>query len=121
GALHELGELADDPAGVGGLMGAPAPAALLEHVLVDQEIEGSAGDVDHDAITVLDERDGAAVDRLGGDVADAEAPGAAAEAAVGDEGAFLSPTGALERTGDGEHLAHARTALRTLVDDGDRI
>ena len=42
-------------------------------------------DVDDDAVAVAHEGDGPAVDRLGGDVADAEAVGAAREAAVGDQ------------------------------------
>ena len=55
-----------------------------------------------------DERDRAAVDRLGRDVADAEAVRAAREATVGDERGVAAAAGALHRAGDREHLAHAR-------------
>ena len=68
-----------------------------------------------------DERDRAAVDRLGRDVADAEAVGAAGEPAVGDERGVAAAAGALHRAGDGEHLAHARAALRALVADDDDV
>ena len=69
------------------------------------------------AVAVADERDRPAVDRLGRDVADAEAPRAAAEPAVGDQRAVGAAAGALQRAGDGQHLAHPRAALRALVAD----
>ena len=62
--------------------------------------------VDHDAVAVGDERDRTAVDRLGRDVPDAEALGAAGEPAVGDERGVVAPARSLHRTGDREHLAH---------------
>ena len=54
------------------------------------------------------ERDRAAVDRLRGDVPDAQAGGAAGEPAVGEQQHVLAQPGALDRAGDGEHLPHAR-------------
>ena len=77
--------------------------------------------VDHDAVAVGDERDRAAVDRFGRDVADAEAVRAAAEATVGDERRVGAPARALHRAGDREHLAHARSALRAFVTDHDDV
>ena len=53
----------------------------------------------------------------GRDVADAQARGAAGEPAVGQQQHVLAETGALDRAGDGEHLAHPRAALGALVAD----
>src|SRR5690606_27258147 len=48
---------------------------------------------------------------------DAQAGGAAGEPSVGDEQDVLAETGALDSTGDGEHLTHPRAALGPLVAD----
>ena len=67
---------------------------------------------------------GPPIDRLGGDVSDAEAVSAAGEPPIGHERAVPATTRTLHRAGHGQHLAHARTALRTLVadhDDGARL
>ena len=80
-----------------------------------------APDVDHDAVALGDEGDGTTVDGLGGDVADTEAVGSPGEAAVGDERSVAATAGALHGPGDGEHLAHAGTALGTLVSDDDDV
>ena len=58
---------------------------------------------------------------LGGDVADAQAGGAAGEAAVGQQQHVLAEAGALDRAGHGQHLAHARPALGPLVADDDDV
>ena len=50
-------------------------------------------------------------------MADAEAPCAATEAAVGDERAVRATTGSLQGSSDGQHLAHARPALGAFVPD----
>ena len=50
-------------------------------------------DVDHDAVTIVHERDRAAVDRLGRHVADAEAPRPPGEAAIGDRARVGAPPG----------------------------
>ena len=76
--------LASTPRGVAGLGQLPVGPALGERGLVDEQVDGVLHHVDHDAVALGHERDRAAVDRLGGDVADAEAVGAAGEAPVGD-------------------------------------
>ena len=63
----------------------PALAARGELGLVDEHLERAAGDVEPDPVAVADERDRSAVDRLGRDVADAEAGRAAGEPAVGEQ------------------------------------
>src|SRR5690606_13110379 len=85
--------------------------------VVDVQIDALRGDVYPDAVAVPDEGDGAAVDRLGGDVTDAQPGRPAGEAAVSDEQHVLAQAGTLDGAGDGEHLAHARPALRALVAD----
>ena len=64
--------------------------------------------VDPDPIAVADEGDRPTVDRLRRDVADAETPRPTGETTVGDQRAVGAPTGALQRPGDGQHLAHPR-------------
>jgi hypothetical protein len=95
--------------------------AALELVVVDEQVEATVRDVESDAVAVTHERDRALVDGLGGDVADAEAGGAAGEATVGEERDVGAATGTLDRAGDGEHLAHARAALGALVADDDDV
>jgi hypothetical protein len=46
--------------------------ALLEHGLVDHQVDGVGPHVDDDAVTLLDQGNGATIDRLGRNVADAE-------------------------------------------------
>ncbi len=72
-------------------------------------------------VAVADEGDRALVDRLGGDVPDAEAGRAAGEPAVGEQEDVLAEPGALDGPGDREHLAHPRTALGALVADDDDV
>ena len=73
--------------------------------------------VDHDAVTLGDQRNGPTVNRLGGHMAHAESMGATGEASVGNECGVATTTGALHGPGDGQHLAHAGTPLGTLVAD----
>src|SRR5207244_6589346 len=77
--------------------------------------------LDDHPVAGLDEGDGPTLDGHGSDVADAEAVGAAREAALGHERCVRAPTRTLHGTRDGEHLAHARTALRSLVADDDNV
>ncbi len=51
----------------------PGLAALGEHSLVDQQVDRARFGVDADLVAILDQRDRAAVGRLGPDMADAEA------------------------------------------------
>ena len=63
----------------------------------------------------------AALRRLGRDVADGEARGAAGEAAVGDQGAGLAEALRLQVARRIEHLLHAGAAARALVADDDHV
>src|ERR1019366_5064280 len=94
-------------------------AATLELGSIDQELDAAGRDVDEDAVALLDQRDGPALGRLGRRVTDAEPGGAAAEAAVGDEGARRAEPFALEERRRVEHLLHAGPAAGTLVGDDD--
>ena len=85
------------------------------------EVDRARLAVDGDPVPVAGQGDGAAVDGLGGDVADDEAVAAAGEAAVGDEGDVVEHAGAGQGAGGGEHLGHAGAALGALVADDDDI
>src|SRR5699024_12630899 len=76
--------------------------------------------VDGARVPVLDERDRAAVDGLGRDMADAQTGRPAGEATVGQQQHVLADARALDGAGDREHLTHAGSALRPLVADDDR-
>src|SRR5581483_6867014 len=95
--------------------------ALVDHVLVDVEVDRAVRDVDRDLVAVLDERDQATAGRLRGDVADRETRGAAGEAAVGDQRTLLTQTETLDVRGRVEHLLHTRPTLRALVPDHDDV
>src|SRR5439155_23185679 len=81
----------------------------------------ATGRIDHDRVTVSDERERTTHGGLGRDVADDVSVRRAAEAAVSDERHLLRETGADDRAGHGEHLAHTRPAARALVTDDDAI
>ena len=117
----ELGVLGRARRGVAGGSGAQPSRAGGQLGLVDQQVEGAGGEVQADPVAVADERDRAAVGGLRRDVADAEPGGAAGEAAVGEQQDVLAQPGALDRAGDGEHLAHARAAPGPLVPDDDDV
>src|SRR3569833_3743059 len=87
--------IAVGPPGVGALRlhgGAP----LGQRGGVDQHVDLSRRDVDADALALLAQRDGAPLARLGRDVTDAEARGAAREAAGGEQRAGLAQPLALQ-------------------------
>src|SRR5665213_585381 len=71
--------------------------------------------VHHDPVAVGHQGDRSPVHRLGCHVADAEPVGAAREPPVGDQGAVSTAADTLHGTRDGQHLAHAWTALRHFV------
>ena len=73
--------------------------------------------VESNAVTVGDEGDRSGVDGLRSDMAHAQAGGAAGEPAVGQQQHVLAQSGALDRTGDGQHLAHARPTFGALIAD----
>ena len=73
--------------------------------------------VESNPVTVGDEGDRSGVNGLRSDMAHAQAGGAAGEPAVGEQQHVLAQAGALDRTGDGQHLAHSRTTLGALVAD----
>src|SRR5207245_2205211 len=78
-------------------------------------------DVDDDHVTGLEGGDRPAVGRLGRDVADHEAVRGAGKAAVGHERDLVAEAGALDRTRDMQHLAHAGTALGSFPADDDDV
>ena len=77
--------------------------------------------VDDDAVAFVQQRDRAAARGFRRDVADHEAVGGAAEAAVGDQRDVVAEAAADQRGGDAEHLAHAGAAGRTFVADHDHV
>src|SRR5690606_31262234 len=92
-----------------------------ELLLGDEKIHHALFGVDADDVAVADEGDGAAHLRLGRDVADDEAVGAAREAAVRDERDVVAEAGAHDDGGRRQQLRHAGAALRTLVADDDDL
>src|SRR5690606_23822679 len=76
---------------------------------------------DGDAIAGAQPGDRPSLRRLGRDMADHEAVCRAGEAPVGDERDAVAQAPALDRGGDGEHLAHAGAADRPLATDDDDI
>src|SRR3954452_10875162 len=92
-------------------------ATLRELLVVHEQVEGPGADVHPDLVAVPDQGDRTAVDSLGGDVTDAQAGGPTGETAVGEEQHVLAQTRALDRSGDGEHLAHPGATLGALVAD----
>ncbi len=58
---------------------------------------------------------------FGGDVADAEARGSAAEPSIRDEGACFAETFALEKGGRVKHFLHPRSSPGPFVDDDDHV
>src|SRR5690554_1080852 len=56
-----------------------------------------------------------------GEACPIDSPGAAGEPAVGDQGAHLAQTAALEEARRVQHLLHARTALGALVADDHHV
>ena len=79
------------------------------------------GDIDHDAITLFDERDRTTVDSFRRDMTDAEPVRATREPSIGDQRGIGTAARALHRTRDRQHLAHARPTLRAFVADHDHI
>src|SRR5690606_21906798 len=95
----------------------PGLAALGQRGLIDFELDRARLGIDGDHVAVHDQRDRAAVGRLGADVANAETPRGAREAPVGDQRDALAHALPVERGGRGEHLAHAGASLRAFVAD----
>src|SRR4051794_10758160 len=115
--LDDLGVLPEHSAGVLRLVRCPALVADGELVVVDGDVKSLVRDVELDPVAIADECDGAAVDRLGGDVADAEPGRATGETTVGEEQHVLAEPGTLDGARNGEHLPHPGTALRAFVPD----
>ena len=88
--MDQLGVLGQHALGELGRQRLPAHLAGFELGLVHQQVEAAGGDVHADPVAVLDEGDGTAVDRFRRDVADAQAGGAAGEAAVGQQQDILA-------------------------------
>ena len=113
--MCQTGVLAQHSARVTRRIRRPTLPSTRQLGVIDQQVQPVAGHVDADSITVANECDRSSVDRLGSHVTDAKAPRSAAESAVGDEGAIGAATGTFQRSGDGQHFAHSRSALGALV------
>src|SRR5712671_7013232 len=88
----------------------PRLAARRQLGLAELDVEGADLRVHGDDVAVAQQPDRAADGRLGPDMADAEAPGGAREAPVGDERHLLAHALAIDGRGGREHLAHAGAA-----------
>ena len=99
------------------MTGSMRGAAAGQLGVVDQQLQAAPGDVDLDGVALVHERDQAADERLGRDVADAEAAGGAGETAVGDQCHLLAHALAVDERGGTQHLAHTGTAARAFVAD----
>src|SRR5690606_35969872 len=82
----------------------PGRAAARQLVVAQGHLDAARAAVDRHHVAVLDERDGAALLRLGADVADDEAVRSAAEASVGDERHVVAEPGAHDGRRRREHL-----------------
>src|SRR2546422_3630147 len=99
----------------------PVRAASGELRLRYVEVEASPLRVDPDRIAFLDERDRSTDCCLGRHVAHDQTVGAAGKPSIGDEADRVPQPRADQRRGGRQHLAHPRTALRTLVADHDHV
>src|SRR3954453_22693100 len=68
-----------------------------------------------DDVPIMEESDRAARRRFRAHMPDAEAARGAGEASIGDERHLVAHALPVERSGGGEHLAHAGAAARALV------
>jgi hypothetical protein len=80
-------------------------------------VDGAVRDVDLDAVAVIHQRDQPALCRFRRCVTDRQARGAAREAAIGEQRAFLAESLGLQIGGRIQHFLHARSALRSFVAD----
>jgi hypothetical protein len=108
---------------VGGFEGGLFPGCLSfgQFIRADLQGDGVFCCVEFDGVIVVYEGDGAAFVCFGGDMADDEAVGAAAEAAVGDEGDAFAEAGADDGRSRLEHFGHAGCSFGADVADDDDI
>ncbi len=99
----------------------PARAALGQHLVRDQQVDGPRLRIDTDRVAILDQRDRPALGSLRPDMADAEAARAARKTPVGDQRDLLAHAKAIERGSGRQHLAHPRPALRPFIADDDDL
>src|SRR5262249_53560437 len=90
-------------------------AAALELAGLDHQVEAPRRYVDTDAVAFLNQRDGAALRRLGRYVPEAQPRCAAAETAIGDQCTRFAELLRFQIRGRVQHLLHTRSALRSLV------
>src|SRR5207344_2562605 len=93
----------------------PGLPSTLQLGSIKAHIKPAIGHIQDDLIAILDEGNRATVHRLRGDVTDTEAGCPPGEAAVGDQHDVLAETGALDRGGNGQHLAHPRATFGALI------
>ncbi len=103
------------PAADVGVVRAEFFAPRLEHFCGNVEIYASVGNVYFYGVAVGNERDLAALRRLGTYVPYRRAARRARKSAVGDERNVFIETHAYERGSGREHFAHARSARRSFV------
>lgn len=94
------------------------PAASL-FLLVHKPVDLAVVRIDDDLVAVLDERNGAPVDRLRDDMSDDVSTGRAGEAAVGNKCCLATEARTHEGTRRAQHLGHARRTLGTHVPEDD--
>ena len=112
-----LAYLPSTPRRAGRAAGTQSARRFWSTVRIDVQFQPAAGDVEGDRVAVLDQCDRTALGRLGRDVPHTQAGGPTREPAVGDQHDVLAQSGALDRGGDGQHLAHAGASLGSLVTD----
>src|SRR5690625_1848999 len=96
-------------------------ATTLHLIFVDVQGQCALAYVDGDRVAILNQTNYTAVSSLRGDVANGQTRGTTGEAAIGNQGACLAQTGALEEGGRVQHLLHARASSWALVADDDDI
>ena len=85
------------------------------------DIEGAALGIDPNDVAVLEQRDWSTDRSFGTDMADAETPGRAGEAAVGDQRNLAAHALPVKSGGGGQHLTHTGAPARTFVPNDEDV
>src|SRR6516165_11439676 len=99
----------------------PTRLACLELGMRELDLERAALGVEPNDIAVLDERDWSTDRGFGTHMADAETPGRAREAPVGDQGNLATHALPVKSGGGGQHLTHTRAPARTFVPNDEDV
>src|SRR5262245_44597496 len=103
------------------LTGLPTLGPRLELGRRQRDVERSLVGIEGDHVAVAQERDRPAYRGLRPDMAHAETPRCAGEAAVGDQRHLAAHALSVEGGGGRQHLTHARTALGSFVSDDEHV